>query len=110
MLVFRLWNADTEQIIPGVFKNDSTFCISSTVEYNIEAVASACTKKVDLKLKYQGRTVFTSTERVAPYFLHGDTDSGINGRERNEGSYEISAYPDGDTSKTLTVNFNLKYC
>ena len=110
MLEFRLWNADTQQIIPGVLNNGSTFCINRKVEYNIEAVASTCTVKVDLKLKYQGDTVFTRREQVAPYFLHGDTDSSVSGREFMQGSYEISAYPNGATRKTLTVKINLNYC
>ena len=109
MLQFRLWNSDTPLDL-GVITNGATRCITSTVDYTIQAVASTCTDGMYLELTRPSGSLITRTENVAPYFLHGGQAPVINGRTREAGAYKISAIPEGVADSTFTVDFSLAFC
>jgi len=111
IIKFLVWDADkdepTEKVIDG---NDIEVCFPDG-DSSIEAVASDCTSEVKLELEYPDGNTRRQTERSFPYMLFGDSGgTNIYGRRIRQGYYTISAYPDRDSTKTLSYDFRVINC
>jgi len=92
--------------------NGVVITLPESGKFTVEAVASHCTAKVNLKLVNadDGTVVAEKLERHAPYLLYGNDGETTfyEGPTFVPGNYIISAWPDGDASKTVSYEFVLE--
>ena len=108
---FNLWNADTDTVVATNIQNSATFCYTNS-NLNIEAVANACVKEVDMRLSGPV-SESEDSEDTAPYTIFGfddDNRKNLYGRRLPIGTYSISTeIEDSDTPKAK-VTFSIKKC
>jgi hypothetical protein len=107
---FNIWNADTDVMIKKDARDGFSVCAS--IRINVEARTNPCVVSVQTQLTSPGYFA-NNTEAKVPYSVFGNTGAkkyNFNGSFLNPGNYTITAIPDGDTSKTSQMTFNVANC
>jgi len=109
---FQVWDAAAAKLMSTATINEDylEICIAESGSTSIQAITSDCTYQVNLSLMYPDGAINSKRENKAPYFLYGDKGSVIYGASYTPGNYEISAWPDGDNSKTVKYYFSFVDC
>ena len=111
VLGFSMWNADTDTPVATNFTKGNTFCYTSS-RLNIEAIANACVREVEIKLSGP-ISEREDSEGTAPYTLFGfqyGNRNNLYGRTLPVGTYTLTTQLDDSYTPKASTTFTVKRC
>jgi hypothetical protein len=108
---FNLWNADTDTVVASNFQNFTSFCYTNS-NLNIEAIANACVKEVEMRLSGPV-SEFEDSEDTAPYTIFGFQSSNrknLYGRRLPIGTYTVTTELEDSFTPRSRVTFSVRKC
>lgn len=108
---FNLWNADTDTVVATNIQNSTTFCYTNS-NLNVEAVANACVKEVEMRISGPV-SKFEDSEDTAPYTIFGfqyRNRTNLYGRRLPIGKYTVSTNLDDSFTPKNVVTFTVQKC
>jgi hypothetical protein len=109
ILQFDLWDGASDHgVMPNMW-NGMTIC--QPLQVAIDAISGYCVRRVRFDMTGPNNYRFTRNELAAPFFLFGNTASGIFGRTLAvDGVYTVVATPNGQSALNKTITFNMSQC
>ena len=104
-----LWNGATDKLASSKMVDGMTIC--NSLEMAIDAITDKCVTNVKFLLTGPDQYTYTRTEKLAPFFLFGNSGTAVSGQKLSTaGAYTVTAIPNGQMELTKTILFNVKIC
>jgi hypothetical protein len=109
---FSLWNTETNAVIvPVVPAKGTTFC--QNTKFTFEAIVNFDNGPLQFSIMEKKVYIFNSTVTYSePYYMTSGspTDSTLQGLTLEPGTYDLTAWPENDTTKLSLAEFKVKKC